>query len=382
MPQLQGTFEPEFAPVVQVFQDMLGESGQRGAALCVYHQGYPVIDVWGGTADRAGREPWREDTLVNIFSSGKPVLAVILLQLVQEGRLSLDMPIAEYWPEFAMAGKGQITTRHLLSHRSGLSALVEPLPADALYDWQRMITALEQQQPWWLPGTAHGYAPMTYGWLLGELVRRLDGRMPGEAIAERIAQPLGLEFYVGLNDQQLTRVSDVSRLKNAAGDETAQRLYQRMLQPKTLTGKAFGNPPAMLTSSNRLEWRTMQQPAANAHADARALAGFYNALLQGSLLEAEWLQEMQREHSSGMDRTLLTETRFGLGCMLQPQEEAVEGGFGLGPLAFGHPGAGGTLGCADPALQLAVGFVTNSMDAYVLTDPRARKLNRCLLELL
>lgn len=382
MPQLQGTFEPEFAPVVQVFQDMLGESGQRGAALCVYHQGYPVIDVWGGTADRAGREPWREDTLVNIFSSGKPVLAVILLQLVQEGRLSLDMPIAEYWPEFAMAGKGQITTRHLLSHRSGLSALVEPLPADALYDWQRMITALEQQQPWWLPGTAHGYAPMTYGWLLGELVRRLDGRMPGEAIAERIAQPLGLEFYVGLNDQQLTRVSDVSRLKNAAGDETAQRLYQRMLQPKTLTGKAFGNPPTMLTSSNRLEWRTMQQPAANAHADARALAGFYNALLQGSLLEAEWLQEMQREHSSGMDRTLLTETRFGLGCMLQPQEEAVEGGFGLGPLAFGHPGAGGTLGCADPALQLAVGFVTNSMDAYVLTDPRARKLNRCLLELL
>lgn len=382
MPQLQGTFEPEFAPVVQVFQDMLGESGQRGAALCVYHQGYPVIDVWGGTADRAGREPWREDTLVNIFSSGKPVLAVILLQLVQEGRLSLDMPIAEYWPEFAMAGKGQITTRHLLSHRSGLSALVEPLPADALYDWQRMITALEQQQPWWQPGSAHGYAPMTYGWLLGELVRRLDGRMPGEAIAERIAQPLGLEFYVGLNDQQLTRVSDVSRLKNAAGDETAQRLYQRMLQPKTLTGKAFGNPPAMLTSSNRLEWRTMQQPAANAHADARALAGFYNALLQGSLLEAEWLQEMQREHSSGMDRTLLTETRFGLGCMLQPQEEAVEGGFGLGPLAFGHPGAGGTLGCADPALQLAVGFVTNSMDAYVLTDPRARKLNRCLLELL
>lgn len=382
MPQLQGTFEPEFAPVVQVFQDMLGEPEQRGAALCVYHQGYPVIDVWGGTTDRAGREPWREDTLVNVFSSGKPVLAVILLQLVQEGRLSLDMPIAEYWPEFAMAGKEQITARHLLSHRSGLSALVEPLPADALYDWQRMVTALEQQQPWWQPGSAHGYAPMTYGWLLGELVRRLEGCMPGEAIAERITQPLGLEFYVGLNDQQLTRVSDVSRLKNASGDETAQRLYQRMLQPKTLTGKAFGNPPAMLTSSNRLEWRTMQQPAANAHADARALAGFYNALLQGSLLEAEWLQEMQREHSSGMDRTLLTETRFGLGCMLQPQEEAVEGGFGLGPLAFGHPGAGGTLGCADPALQLAVSFVTNSMDAYVLTDPRARKLNRCLLELL
>ena len=377
MHRLQGTFEPEFTPVVQLLQDMLHEPQQRGAGLCIYHHGHCVVDVWGGAADRAGRQPWQEDTLVNVFSSGKPVLAVAVLQLVQEGRLGLDEPVAQHWPEFATAGKEAVTIRQLLAHRSGLSAISEPLPPEALFDWQRMVAALELQQPWWQPDTAHGYAPMTYGWLLGELIRRVEGCMPGEAIARRIAQPLGLEFHVGLEESQLGRVSDVSRIKDAVGDEVAQRLYQRMLQPKTLTGKAFTNPPSMMTSSNKTEWRTMQQPAANAHSDARGLAGFYNGLLQGRLLESALLQDMQREHSLGMDRTLLAHTRFGLGCMLE-QPEYGYASYGLGLRTFGHPGAGGTLGCADPDLQLAVGFVTNSMDAYVLMDPRAQKLNRCI----
>ena len=214
---IQGTFEPEFAPVVQMLQDMLQQPEQRGAALCVYQHGQRVIDVWAGVVDRAGRQPWQEDTLVNVFSSGKPVLAVVVLQLVAEGRLQLDAPVSSYWPEFAQAGKQAITLRQLLSHRSGLSAIGEPLPPAALFDWQRMVQALEQQQPWWTPGKAHGYAPMTYGWLLGELVRRVDGCMPGAAIAQRIAGPLGLEFYVGLGEAQLQRVSDVSRIKNAQG---------------------------------------------------------------------------------------------------------------------------------------------------------------------
>ena len=210
---IQGTFEPGFAPVVQMLQDMLQQPEQRGAALCVYQHGQRVIDVWAGVVDRAGRQPWQGDTLVNVFSSGKPVLAVVVLQLVAEGRLQLDAPVSSYWPEFAQAGKQAITLRQLLSHRSGLSAIGEPLPPAALFDWQRMVQALEQQQPWWTPGKAHGYAPMTYGWLLGELVRRVDGCMPGAAIAQRIAGPLGLEFYVGLGEAQLKRVSDVSRIK-------------------------------------------------------------------------------------------------------------------------------------------------------------------------
>lgn len=377
--QVEGCFEPEFAPLVQLFENMLQHPQQRGAALCVYQHGQRVVDIWGGVADRAGQQPWLENTLVNIFSSGKPVLAVALLQLVQEGKIGLDALVTDYWPEFAQAGKAAITVRQLLAHRSGVSALGEPLPTEALFDWQRMVTAVEQQQPWWTPGTAHGYAPMTYGWLLGELIRRVDNCMPGEAIARRIATPLELAFHVGLQPEQITRVSDVSRMKNATGDEVAQRLYARMLQSKTLTGKAFTNPPSMMTSSNKLEWRTMQQPAANAHADARALAGFYNGLLQGQLLDQELLQQMQLEHSYGMDRTLLAHTRFGLGCMLEQQEYGYAS-YGLGPQAFGHPGAGGSTGYADPEYGLAIGFVTNSMDAYVLMDPRVQAFNRCIVE--
>lgn len=376
--EIKGSFEPQFAPVVQQLQDLLQQPEQRGASLCVYLHGQKIIDVWGGVTDRARQQPWQEDTLVNIFSSGKPVLAAVVLQLVQEGRLELDSPVARYWPEFGQAGKQGVTVRELLSHRSGVSAIGVPVPAPALFDWQQMVTAIELQQPWWTPGAAHGYAPMTYGWMLGELVRRVEGQMPGEVIARRVAQPLGLELYVGLKPEQLSRVSDVSRIKNAIGDEVAQRLYARMLQPKTLTGKAFTNPPSMMTSSNKLEWRIMQQPAANAHASARALAGFYAGLLQGSLLDMELLREMQQEHSHGMDRTLLAGTRFGLGCMLDQQEQAYAS-YGLGPQTFGHPGAGGTLGCADPEHGLAVGFVTNSMDAYVMMDPRVQELNRSLL---
>lgn len=376
--EIKGNFEPQFAPVVQQLQDLLQQPEQRGASFCVYLHGQKVIDVWGGVTDRARQQPWQEDTLVNIFSSGKPVLAAVVLQLVQEGLLELDSPVARYWPEFAQAGKQDVSVRQLLSHRSGVSAIGEPVPAPALFDWQQMVAAIELQQPWWTPGSAHGYAPMTYGWMLGELVHRVEGQMPGDVMAKRVTQPLGLELYVGLKTEQLPRVSDVSRIKNAVGDEVAQRLYARMLQPKTLTGKAFTNPPSMLTSTNKTEWRTMQQPAANAHADARALAGFYNGLLQGRLLDSAMLQEMQREHSHGMDRTLLAVTRFGLGCMLEQPEHAYAS-YGLGSQAFGHPGAGGTLGCADPEYGLAVGFVTNSMDAYVMMDPRAQKLNRSLL---
>lgn len=377
--QLQGTFEPEFAPLAQLFEHMLQQPQQRGAALCVYQHGQRVVDIWGGVADRAGLQPWQENTLVNIFSSGKPVLAVVLLRLVQEGKIGLDDKVADHWPEFAQAGKAIITVRQLLAHRSGVSALAKPLPAEALFDWQWMVSAVEEQQPWWTPGASHGYAPMTYGWLLGELIRRVEGCMPGEAIARRIAEPLGLEFYVGLHPEQIARVSDVSRIKNAIGDEVAQRLYARMLQPKTLTGKAFTNPPAMMTSSNKPEWRTMQQPAANAHADARALAGFYNGLLQERLLNSELLQQMQQEHSCGIDRTLLAHTRFGLGCMLE-QREYGYASYGLGVRTFGHPGAGGSTGYADPDYGLAIGFVTNSMDAYVLMDPRVQAFSRCIVE--
>lgn len=372
---LDGISNSAFSSVLDVFSQILEDPEQRGAALCVQVAGETVLDVWGGVIDRHGEQLWQRDTLVNIFSSGKPVAAVVLLQLVAEGRLQLDTPIAEYWPEFALHGKQQITLRHVLSHQAGLPALLAPVAPETLYDWQRMVAAVESTPPWWAPGSAHGYAPMTYGWLVGELIRRVDGREPGEAIAKRIAKPLQLELYLGLNEQQLPQVGDVMRMKGVLADAASMRLIKAIgNEPQGMVAKAFANPPSMMTSSNKHEWRRMQQPAANAHSTARGLAGFYTGLLQNQLLDTEMLADMLKEHSRGADLTLQTSTRFGLGCMLE-QVDQLPASYALGEQGFGHPGAGGTLGCADPEREVSVAFITNSLGASVLVDPRAQKIN-------
>nr|WP_256677154.1 serine hydrolase domain-containing protein [Pseudomonas sp. FSL R10-1350] len=361
---------------------MFNDPQERGAALCIQIAGETVLDLWAGTADKDGEQAWHTDTIVNLFSCTKTFTAVTALQLVEEGKLALDVPVARDWPEFAAAGKESITLRQLLSHRAGLPALRELLPASALYEWQTMVDALAAEAPWWTPGEGHGYAAITYGWLLGELIRRADGRSPGQSIVARTARPLGLDFHVGLADEEFYRVAHVARTKGNMGDEAAQRMLKAMMNaPSSMTTRAFTNPPSIMTSTNKPEWRRMEQPAANGHGNARSLAGFYSGLLEGTLLEAEMLEQLTREHSLGEDKTLLTRTRFGLGCMLD-QPGVPNATFGLGPKAFGHPGAGGSIGFADPEREVAFGFVTNSLGPYVLMDPRAQKLVKVLAQCL
>lgn len=378
MVQIQGYFDLRFETVRDQFAALFEGSQERGAALCVQVGGETVLDLWAGTADKDGQQAWHSDTLLNLFSCTKTYAAVTALQLVGEGKLDLDAPVARLWPEFAAAGKERITLRHLLSHRAGLPAIREPLPAEALYDWDAMTTALAAEQPWWTPGEGHGYAPITYGWLVGELIRRADGRGPGESIVARVARPLGLDFHVGLDDAEFHRVAHIARGKGNLGDAAAQRLLKCMMsEPTALSTRAFTNPPSIMTSTNKPEWRRMQQPAANGHGNARSLAGFYAGLLDGSLLDSALLAELTREHSLGDDRTLLTQTRFGLGCMLE-QPDVPNATYGMGRLAFGHPGAGGSIGFADPERDVAFGFVTNTLGPYVLMDPRAQHLARTL----
>ncbi len=376
--QIQGHYELKFEAVREAFAALFEDPQERGAALCIQVGGETVVDLWAGSADKDGQQAWHSDTIANLFSCTKTFTAVTALQLVGEGKLALDAPVANYWPEFAQAGKQAITLRQLLSHRAGLPAIRELLPAEALYDWQAMVDALAAETPWWAPGSEHGYAAITYGWLIGELIRRADGRGPGDSIVARTARPLGLDFHVGLADEEFDRVAHIARGKGNPGDAAAQRLLQvTMREPEALSTRAFTNPPAILTSTNKPEWRRMQQPAANGHGNARSLAGFYAGLLDGSLLESELLDELTREHSLGQDRTLLTQTRFGLGCMLD-QPDVANATFGLGARAFGHPGAGGSVGFADPEHDVAFGFVVNTLGPYVLMDPRAQKLVRVL----
>jgi len=380
--QIQGHYELQFEPVRDAFAALFDDPQERGAALCIQVGGESVIDLWAGTADKDASQAWHTDTIANLFSCTKTFTAVTALQLVGEGKLDLDVPVTRYWPEFAAAGKERVTLRQLLSHRAGLPALREQLPAEALYDWQTMVDALAAEAPWWVPGEQHGYAAITYGWLIGELIRRVDGRGPGESIAARVSQPLGLDFHVGLADEEFYRVAHIARGKGNAGDEASKRLLQvTMREPQALSTKAFTNPPSILTSTNKPEWRRMQQPAANGHGNARSLSGFYSGLLDGRLLEPELLEELTREHSLGQDNTLLTSTRFGLGCMLD-QPQVANATFGLGAKAFGHPGAGGSIGFADPERDLAFGFVTNTLGPYILMDPRVQRLSAVLKECL
>lgn len=380
--QIQGFFDLRFEAVRDTFAEQFERTRQRGAALCVQIGGETVLDLWAGLADEAGEQAWHSDTLVNLFSSTKTFTAVAALQLVAEGRLELDAPVAEHWPEFGCNGKHAITLRQLLCHRAGLPAIRRDLPAAALYDWQAMTAALATEQPWWTPGQAQGYAAITYGWLLGELIRRVDGREPGRAIVARVGEPLGLDFHLGLGEADELRVAHLGRMRNEFGDAAAQRLYKAMVgDPQSVTARAFNNPPSILSSGNKPEWRRMVQPAANGHGNARSLAGLYTGLLQGRLLDDALLREMTREHSRGEDRVLLAPTRFALGCWLDQPEQA-NATFGMGPLAFGHPGAGGCVGFADPEREVAFGFVTNTLGPYVLMDPRAQALARSLKQCL
>lgn len=374
--QIQGYFDLRFEAVKETFSDLFEHTQQRGAAVCVKVGGETVVDLWAGAADNAGEQPWQDDTLVNLFSCTKTFTAVAALQLVAEGKLQLDEPVARVWPEFAVNGKQAITLRQLLCHRAGLPAIRQPLAPEALYDWDAMTAALAAESPWWTPGDGHGYAAITYGWLLGELIRRADGREPGEAIVARTARPLDLDFHIGLADAEFDRVGYLTRQKNNFGDAAAQRVFKALTSdPQSLTALAFTNPPSIMNSANKPEWRRMAQPAANGHGNARALAGFYEGLLRGKLLEDELLSEMTREHSIGEDRTLLCRTRFALGCWLdQPDMENAT--FSMGPGAFGHPGAGGCIGFADPHYDVAFGYVTNTLGPYVLMDPRAQALAR------
>lgn len=376
--QIQGFFDLKFEALRDAFAALFEEPQERGMALCVQIGGETVVDLWAGVADKDGQQPWHSDTILNLFSCTKTFTAVTALQLVAEGKLDLDAPVARYWPEFAAAGKDKITLRHLLSHQAGLPALRQMLPAEALYDWQAMTTALAAEQPWWALGEGHGYAPITYGWLVGEVLRRVEGRGPGESIVARTATPLGLDFHVGLADEEFARVAIISRGKGNLGDAAAQRLLKTMMsEPAAMSTRAFTNPPSIMISTNKPEWRRMQQPAANGHGNARSLAGFYSGLLDGQLLDSALLSELTREHAVGDDKTLLTRTRFGLGCMLD-QPDVANATYGMGPRAFGHPGAGGSIGFADPERDVAFAFVTNNLGPFVLMDPRAQKLARLL----
>ncbi|EJK99254.1 putative beta-lactamase [Pseudomonas fluorescens Q2-87] len=371
---IHGQCDTRFEPVKKAFTQLMQSPFERGAALCIQIDGETVIDLWAGIAGPEPQSHWQRDTLLNLFSCTKPFTAVAIMQLVGEGRLELDAPICHYWPDFANAGKASITLRQVLCHRAGLPALRTPLAPETLYDWTTMTDLIAEEHPWAAAGEQQTYSPLLFGWILGELLRRVDGQTPAQSICQRVAVPLGLDFHLGLDDAAIARCAYMARTKDEIDDEAFARVLQFVLnEPTAMSALAFANPPMVLGRSNEAGWKRMTQPAANGHGNARSLATFYAGLLDGRLLESPLLNEMLREHSAGYDPTLQTPARFGLGVMLN-QPHVANGSYGMGAEAFGHMGAGGTIGFADPERGVAFGFACNTIGSYVLMDPRARGL--------
>ncbi|WP_406016548.1 beta-lactamase family protein [Streptomyces sp. NBC_00984] len=381
---VRGTVAAGFEPVRDAFIRNFEQRGERGAAVTVYRDGHKVVDLWAGTRDVDGAEPWAVDTVQIVRSAGKGIAAAVPLLLHQRGQVDLDAPVGTYWPEFKAAGKERVLVRHLLSHRAGLAALDCPLTPSEAADGISGPQAVAAQCPQWEPGTDHGYHAQTYSWLIGELVRRVTGRTVGRWIAEEIARPLGLDFWFGLPVDEAHRVGRIGPVEPpaAAGNTGILRVRPKRSvaeayrDPQSLTRRAFGAIDP-LPDENDPGYRAAELPASNGIATARALARCYAAMIgpvDGHRLFAPATLTLARtEESAGPDRVLVVNTRFGLGYMLHGPSAPL-----LAPGSFGHPGRGGSLGFADPESGIALGYVTNGLQKGVTADPRAQALVRAV----
>jgi CubicO group peptidase (beta-lactamase class C family) len=381
---VRGTVAPGFEPVRDAFVRNFEQRGERGAAVTVYRHGRKVADLWAGTRDVDGVEPWAVDTVQIVRSAGKGIAAAVPLLLHQRGQVDLDAPVGTYWPEFKTNGKERVLVRHLLAHRTGIPALDRPLtPAEAA-DGTSGPRAVAAQSPQWEPGTDHGYHAQTYSWLIGELVRRVTGRTIGRWIAEEIARPLGLDFWFGLPEDEAHRIGRIGAVEPPVLEGNGGALRMRPKRsvaeayrdPDSLTRRAFGAIDPF-PDENDPAYRAAELPASNGIATARGLARCYAAMIgevDGHRLFAPATLTLARtEESAGPDRVLVVSTRFGLGYMLHGSGAPL-----LSPGSFGHPGRGGSLGFADPESGIAFGYVTNGLQKGVTADPRAQALVRAV----
>ncbi|WCN83334.1 serine hydrolase domain-containing protein [Micromonospora sp. LH3U1] len=370
-PQIHGDVDERYGPVADVFRDNFTSGGEVGAAVTVYVRGRKVVDLYGGVADTRTGRPWDVHTPVVVFSCTKGILAICAYLLVQQGRLDLDAPVTRYWPEFGQHGKGDIPVRWLLTHQAGLPALDRPLTLDEVLAWDPVIKAIEAQAPLWQPGTAHGYHSMTYGWLIGEVIRRITGQLPGEFFRDTVADPLGLHTWLGLPAAESDTVA-----WNLAPPPDADPFVDPVAERGITMGGAFAFPADSegLVSFNDPAIRAAGVPGAGAVSTAEGLARLYAACVSdiqgGPLLAAASVDDAVVVRSRGQQRHGPPDTgqRWGSGFLLHsPPARPL-----LGERSFGHDGAGGNLAFADAQHEVGFGYVVNQMRG--MGDERANRL--------
>jgi CubicO group peptidase (beta-lactamase class C family) len=353
---VQGYADARFGPVRDCFAEVVGAQPGTGAGFAAWCDGRLAVDLWGGYADLARTRPWQAGSLVQPYSVSKPFAAVCALRLVDSGRLELDAPVQRYWPRF----RAPATVRHVLSHQAGVVALDQPAATAAFYDWDMLCALLAAQPPSWQPGTANGESALFYGHLVGELVRRVDGRAVGRFFHEEIGGPLGLDFAFGLSPARQALAVDVTGLDDAFRARAAA-------DRPPLYRLAMENPPGALDADvvNSAAWRAAEIPAINGHGTAAAVAGFYQALTAGRLVSPGLLAEAVTPQSTGPDLVFGGDRAWGLG-------------FAIGPDHYGMSGTGGSYGGTGTEGGYSIGFVTGSAGNHDRVDHLESALRSCL----
>jgi CubicO group peptidase (beta-lactamase class C family) len=360
-----------------LFSENFEKLGELGAAVSVWQNGEPVVDLYGGFCDARREKPWEADTLVLVWSATKGLGSACVLHALEEHKVDISRPVAEFWPEFAQSGKEKITVAQLLSHQAGLCALDQRVD---ILDYNAVIRALEAQKPLWPPGTAHGYHARTFGFLLNELVRRITGKTLSEYWRKVFAEPLKLDFWIGLPEEQNRRVATVYAAKSGRPPEPKQ-FYLDLVTPRTLARKTFTSPYGLQSVSGMNTPAIRAQPIVSfgGIGSASALAKFYSMLANGGKLDGqtffseETIAWMTSVLADGMDHVFQIPTAFSAGFMKDPRN-STRRMFGTFPNAFGHPGAGGANAFADPENRLAFAYVMNQMEQQVLPNEKSLRL--------
>ena len=326
--EIKGTFDKSFSGVVTAFRRNFEDLGEVGASVAIMREGRLVVDIWAGHSDTGLSQPWKRDTITNVFSITKTMATLSALVLADRGDLDVFKPVADYWPEFAANGKEKIEVRHLMSHTSGLSGWNKRITIREICDWRESTAILAEQKPWWQPGTSSGYHALTQGHLVGEVIRRITGESIGEFFAKEIAEPLGADFHIGLGEKDFYRVSNVIYPTEDIRDQMMERAKSIVKLGITdeVAVKTLQNPRNNEDNVNSEWWRKAEIPAANGHGNARSVATIQGLITNGGeingvqLLKTETIDLIFQEQSNGLDLVFLMPLRFGIGYAL-PNEE-------------------------------------------------------------
>ena len=390
---IHGFVEPGFEEVKEEFINNFKKGEEVGAACAAYYKGEKIVDLWGGYRDAKTRDPWKEDTLVLVFSTTKGISGLACALAHTRGYFDYNEKVSKYWPNFAENGKENITIRQLLSHKAGLCAIDEPLDLETLGDPDKMDSAIAKQKPLWEPGTLHGYHGITLGWYESELIRRTDPqhRTIGQFFRDEIAKPLGLEIYIGLPDEvpdeRIANIyAPVYRLRMIFNTKKLPSAFVKaFLKKGTITNRTFANPKLLQTvkSYNQREVRKIELPAANGIVQVRDVARLYNFFATGGKelnIKQETLNALMEPAAvpdlGPLDQVLHINSRFSLG-FLKPSTDFT---FGSDENAFGTPGAGGSFAYADPTNQVGFCYAMNKSGFYLVGDPREKVLSDTLFK--